>query len=68
MAATRIIVVEDERIVTLHLKQQLTKLEYDVVAVAGSGERALQLINELQPDVVLMDIHLEGEMDGIETA
>jgi signal transduction histidine kinase len=68
MTPTRVMIVEDERIVALHLKQQLLKLGYDVVDVAASGEHALQLVNELRPDVVLMDIHIEGAMDGIETA
>jgi two-component system cell cycle sensor histidine kinase/response regulator CckA len=67
MTATKILVVEDERIVALHLKQKLTVLGYDVVAVA-SGEAALQKIGESRPDVVLMDIHIEGLMDGVETA
>jgi signal transduction histidine kinase len=68
MTATRVIIVEDERIVALHLRQQLSKLGYDVVGVAASGEHALRLINDVHPDVVLMDIHIEGAMDGIETA
>jgi CheY-like chemotaxis protein len=67
MTATRVVIVEDERIVALHLKQQLQKLGYDVAGVAASGEHALRLINELRPDVVLMDIHIEGAFDGIET-
>jgi CheY-like chemotaxis protein len=65
---TRIVVVEDERIVALHLQQRLLKLGYDIAAVATSGDKALELITELRPDVVLMDIHIEGKMDGIETA
>jgi signal transduction histidine kinase len=68
MTATRVMIVEDERIAALHLKQQLLKLNYEVVGVAASGERVLHLINQMQPDVVLMDIHIEGAMDGIETA
>jgi signal transduction histidine kinase len=67
MTATRVLVVEDERIVALHLKQQLTKLGYDVVGMAASGESALRLIDDARPDVVLMDIHIDGPMDGIET-
>jgi PAS domain S-box-containing protein len=65
---TRIMMVEDERIVALHLGQQLIKLGYEVVATVASGKQALDRINELRPDVVLMDIHIEGELDGIETA
>ena len=68
MMMHKIIVVEDERIVALHMKQQLLKLGYDVVAVAASGENALKAVAELRPDVVLMDIHIEGPMDGIEVA
>jgi PAS domain S-box-containing protein len=66
MTAVRIIVVEDERLVALHLKQQLTKLGYEVVAVAASGQQALDRIVDLRPDLVLMDIHIEGKLDGIE--
>ena len=66
MIAARVMVVEDERVVALHLKQQLTRLGYSVPAMATSGEKALQQIHELRPDVVLMDIHIDGEMDGID--
>jgi PAS domain S-box-containing protein len=63
-----VLVVEDERIVALNLRQQLTKLGYRVAGVVSSGVEALRLIEELRPAVVLMDIHIEGELDGIETA
>lgn len=66
--ATLIMVVEDERIVAMHLRQELTKLGYQVVGVVGSGKQALEKVSELHPDVMLMDIHIEGELDGIETA
>jgi PAS domain S-box-containing protein len=68
MMQAKIIVAEDERIVALHLKQQLQKLGYEVVAVVASGANALQKISELRPQVILMDIHIEGAIDGIETA
>ena len=68
MQAPRIMVVEDERIIALHLRQQLLKLGYQVVGVVASGEKALENVRKLQPDVMLMDIHIEGELDGIETA
>jgi len=60
--------VEDERIVALHLQQQLATFGYDVVANVASGAQALQKIEEDHPDLVLMDIHIEGEIDGIDTA
>jgi CheY-like chemotaxis protein len=67
MTATKIMIVEDERIVALHMRQQLTKLGYEVVAVAASGEDALKKIIAERPEVILMDIHIEGPIDGVET-
>jgi signal transduction histidine kinase len=68
MSNARIMLVEDERIVALHLQQQLATFGYDVVANVANGAQALQKIEENQPDLVLMDIHIEGEIDGIDTA
>lgn len=65
---TSILVVEDERIVGLHLRQQLVKLGYRVAAVVSSGDEAIKAVNEQTPDVILMDIHIDGAMDGIDTA
>ncbi|TAN61834.1 MAG: EAL domain-containing protein, partial [Magnetospirillum sp.] len=67
MLATQVMVVEDERIVALHLRRQLLRLGYDVVFIASSGTQVLRQVEDLRPDVILMDIHIEGEMDGIET-
>jgi signal transduction histidine kinase len=68
VTGAKIMVVEDERIVALHLRQQLLKLGYDVPAPIASGELALRELEHLHPDLVLMDIHIEGQFDGIETA
>ena len=68
MIPASVMVVEDERVVALHLKQQLVRLGYQVPAMATSGEKALSHIATFRPDVVLMDVHLEGPIDGIETA
>jgi PAS domain S-box-containing protein len=68
MSAPKILVVEDERIVALHLQQQLTKLGYQIAGMAASGEAALAAIAETSPDLVLMDIHIEGDLDGVDTA
>ena len=67
-SAPRVVIVEDERILAFDLKDQLSQLGYDVVGVAAAGQVALGMISASCPDLVLMDIHLEGEMDGIETA
>ena len=68
MTAPLILVVEDERIVALHLRQKLTSLGYNAPLAVATGEAALRAIEEARPDLVLMDIHLEGKLDGIETA
>jgi signal transduction histidine kinase len=68
MTAPRILVVEDERIIALHLRQQLTKLGYDVPNAVSTGDHALRRVEESPPDLVLMDINLKGKLDGIATA
>ncbi|WP_432738762.1 HD domain-containing phosphohydrolase [Maridesulfovibrio sp. FT414] len=66
--SARILIVEDEAIVALDIRGRLTALGYTVVGVAPSGEKAIQLAAEHVPDLILMDIMLEGIMDGIDTA
>ena len=68
MAPARILIVEDEAIVAIDIQKTVQTLGYDVPAIAFSGEEALQKTEELHPDVVLMDIVLQGQMDGIEAA
>ncbi len=68
MNHTKIMVVEDENIVALDLRYQLEKNGYDVPAIFSSGEEAVQNIEKLQPNLVLMDIQLQGNMDGVEAA
>lgn len=68
MDPTSIMLVEDEYIVAADLKAQLISLGYEIAGHADSGESALETIADADPDVVLMDIQLKGEMDGIDTA
>jgi CheY-like chemotaxis protein len=68
VTGTRVMIVEDEAIVALHLRQELTKLGYFVAGVATAGEQALKMIDAVFPDIILMDIHIRGEIDGIGTA
>jgi signal transduction histidine kinase/AmiR/NasT family two-component response regulator len=67
-AKPRILVVEDESIVALDMRHRLARLGYAVADIAVSGEQAVQRAAELHPDLVLMDINLQGRMDGIEAA
>ncbi len=64
----RIMIVEDERIVALDLHQTLESFGHEVVMVASSGEQAVSEGPGLKPDLVLMDIHLDGPMDGTAAA
>jgi len=61
-------VVEDERIVAMEIQRVLKRLGYVVPAVAFSGEEAIQKVEQTRPDLVLMDIKLKGDMDGIDAA
>ncbi len=63
----RILIVEDERITALHIRNMLTKEGYQVIGVTASGEHALDLARDLIPDLIIMDIILDGELDGIDT-
>jgi PAS domain S-box-containing protein len=66
--ATTILVVEDEQIVALGLQGKLEALGYRVPHLVASGEEAVALAEVLQPDLVLMDINLDGELDGVQAA
>lgn len=68
MELKKIFIVEDEAIVARDIELRLKAMGYEVVGIAASGEKAIELINTTSPDFVLMDIHLKGKMDGIETA
>jgi PAS domain S-box-containing protein len=61
-------IVEDEQIVAEDLKETLIDLGFMVAGIEKSGEVAIERVSETHPDLVLMDIHLAGTMDGIETA
>jgi PAS domain S-box-containing protein len=64
----KVLIVEDEAIISLDIKRLLSSSGYGVAAVAATAEQAIQLVQSDAPDLVLMDIHLKGPVDGIETA
>ena len=68
MSSARILVVEDEWLVSQGIKETLQDLGYEVAGPVASGEEALELAQTERPDLVLMDILLKGGMDGIEAA
>ena len=64
----RVLIVEDEAIVSIALRRKLEAMGYTVPAEISSGEDVVDAVSCLRPDVVLMDIRLSGEMDGIDAA
>jgi CheY-like chemotaxis protein len=68
MAKSRIMIVEDEWTVAEEIKMVLQGMDYDVTSMSSSGEEAIQNAEKDKPDLVLMDIVLEGEIDGIAAA
>ncbi len=68
MATSHILVVEDEGIVAKDIKNRLKGFGYAVCALVSSAEEAIKKVEEMHPDLVLMNILLKGKMDGIEAA
>ncbi|MDY6967035.1 MAG: PAS domain S-box protein [Spirochaetota bacterium] len=68
MKDTKILIVEDEPFIAMGIEQTLRKFEYSVTDIACSGEECLNSVLVNRPDLILMDIKLSGEIDGIEAA
>jgi len=64
----KILIVEDERIVALDISATLRTLGYAIAGIAVSGDEALSIVEKEKPDLILMDIRIKGETDGIQTA
>lgn len=63
----RVVIAEDEAIIRLDLRETLEEEGYEVIGEAGRGDRALELIRELKPDLAILDVKMPG-MDGLEVA
>ncbi len=68
MNKVNILIVEDEIIIAKNIARKLRNLNYNVSKIVSSGQAAIDYINSEKPDIILMDIAIMGEMDGIETA
>jgi len=68
MEKIRILIVEDDKLFAQDLEYMLKSLDYDVVAAVSSGEEAIKKVAEISADLVLMDISLKGNMDGIDSS
>ncbi len=65
---SNVLIVEDEQAFAAYLEIKLKKLGYNVIGKTSSGESAILLTNQLSPDLIMMDISLEGDLDGINTS
>ena len=68
MVQNKIMIVEDEVIVSADIRIKLEQLGYEVAPIVRYGEKVLDAARQVRPDLVLMDIKLKGEMDGIQAA
>lgn len=68
MCKARILVVEDEVIIAMEIKNNLRSLGYEVTSIVDSSSKAIQKAEQDKPDLILMDIRIKGDLDGIETA
>ena len=68
MGVKRILVVEDDYMISEGIKTRLDMLDYIVIGPVASGEKAISAAKKEKPDLVLMDIMLNGEIDGIQAA
>lgn len=68
MAKRRVVLVEDEVLIRLYTKRQLEKYGVDVVGETGSGDDVSGILESVQPDLIFMDIRIEGDRDGIQVA
>lgn len=67
MDRINILIVEDQLIIAQDIESLLTDWGYNVIGIASSSEEALALFESKKPDLALVDVHIEGEIDGIET-
>ena len=68
MESKTILIVEDEKIIAEDIRKTLTKFKYNVSDIVASGEKAIQIAKENRPDMILMDIMIEGKINGLEAA
>ncbi|MDG6244953.1 MAG: response regulator [Methanolobus sp.] len=68
MDEVKILVVEDESIIGLNIKKKLKNFGYTVPAIVSTGKEAIKMAEITFPDLVLMDVRLKGDMDGVDTA
>ncbi len=66
--ACKVLIVEDEVIVAEDIKSKLLEREFDVIGIADSFEKALEIVKIERPDLMILDVRIKGEINGVETA
>jgi CheY-like chemotaxis protein len=64
----KVLIVEDERIVAQSVRQDLKSFGYQVIGITESGRAAIEIARSIRPDVVVMDVRIKSDLNGIETA
>ncbi|MBT4089321.1 MAG: response regulator, partial [Deltaproteobacteria bacterium] len=68
MEKAKILIVEDEAIIAMEMESQIQGLGYEVTSIVDTGEKAISKAESDKPDLIIMDIRIKGEMDGIDAA
>lgn len=68
MAKAKVLIAEDEILIAVELKAKIESRDYNVVSIVPSGEEAVKTAEEKSPDLIILDIQLQGDMDGIDAA
>ncbi|MGM0545525.1 MAG: response regulator [Bacteroidota bacterium] len=66
MKAKKVLIVEDEMIIAMLIERMVIKMGHQVVDKVSTGEEAIKIALDKSPDLILMDIRLKGELDGVE--
>jgi CheY-like chemotaxis protein len=67
-ARPKVLIVEDEALIALEMCAKIESLGYFLIGVTDSGRKAIEIAKQNRPDVVLMDVHINADLNGIETA
>ena len=68
MEKYKVLIIEDELIIAEDIKDILEHASYEVIGMAASGKEAIELLSEVMPDILLVDVSIKGNMDGIQLA
>jgi len=68
MSRTKVVIVEDEALIALDLEMIMESMDFNVVGISDNGDEALDIIASRDPDLILLDVNIKGQLDGIQLA